>query len=281
MKVLVPTLLLGCIVLFSSESSAGGMAVFDGTAHVYASEQLKQLTEQVESLQSQLDEAIKANETLTKSYEAVTGTYSKVKGVYDDVMKTKAFLNDSYNTVMNQYDHYKGLYDDLSDPDQGDIETVKDLLEGYFGDPRIMTPEQRRKQAAKSYQVQQEALKKAIEDGEDTLATMPERAQKLSDLANKIGKTIDTKDAQALTNSLLLEILGVLQEQLALSLRYQQAMALQNYSGVTEEGIEARAVALKKVLQRKDVIGKELEYLRQSGMSDMTDIKFLIRNILK
>ncbi|MBC17065.1 MAG: hypothetical protein CL942_08440 [Desulfovibrio sp.] len=273
------TILLILLVLYLPHS-VYALGVSDPTSHIYLAEQVSQLTEQLEQMEAQLNEAVKANETLTKSYEAVTSTYTKFNGVYDDIMKTKAFLNDSYNTVLNQYGHYKDLYEELADPDKGDIETIKGLLEGVFSDPRTMSSEERRKQAEQAYQVQQEALKKAIEDGEHTLNTMPERAEKLKELGTKVGKTADTKESQALTNTLLLEILEVLQEQLALTLRFQQAMALQSYSGITEDSIKIRADALKHVVLRKDVIGKELANLRQAGMTDMTDIKSLIHNNL-
>lgn len=209
---------------------AAALGVSDATTHIYLSEQVSQLTEQLKVMQAQLQEAMNANETLTKSYEAVTGSYDRVTGVYDDVMKTKAFLNDSYNTVMRQFKHYMALYEDLSDPDKGDFETVKELLEGVFDDPRTSTPEQNRKRAEQEYQVRQAAYKKAIEDSEDILGSMSDRMEKVQTLGGKIGKGKDLKESQALTNSLLLEILIVLQEQLSMSMRFQQAMALSEYS---------------------------------------------------
>ncbi len=227
-------------------------------------------------MQSQLNEAIKANETLTKSYEAATGTYDHVSGIYDDIMQTKAFLNDSYYTVVDQYRHYKGVYDDLRSPGKKDFETMKELLEGVFGDPRTATPEQDRRRVEREYQIRQQALKKAIEVGEETLATMPDRVKKLNSLAGKIGKTSGVKEAQALTNSILLEILTVLEEQLAISLRFQQAMSLQAYSGITDESIAKRAKLLRNVLQRKDVLGYELNNLHKIGVTDITDIKEVV-----
>ena len=256
---------------------AAALGVSDATTHIYLSEQVSQLTEQLEVMQAQLQEAMNANETLTKSYEAVTGSYERVTGVYDDVMKTKAFLNDSYSTVMRQFKHYMALYEDLSDPDKGDLETVKGLLEGVFGDPRTSTPEEDRKRAEQEYQVRQEAYKKAIEDSEDILGSMGERMEKIEALGGKVGKGKDLKESQALTNSLLLEILIVLQEQLAMSMRFQQAMALSEYSGVTEESIAARATAIKAVVERKDVLDYELSNFRRAGIDDITDIKAIMK----
>ncbi|MEZ7197745.1 type IV secretion system protein [Pseudodesulfovibrio karagichevae] len=256
---------------------AAALGVSDATTHIYLSEQVSQLTEQLKVMQAQLQEAMNANETLTKSYEAVTGSYDRVTGVYDDVMKTKAFLNDSYNTVMRQFKHYMALYEDLSDPDKGDFETVKELLEGVFDDPRTSTPEQNRKRAEQEYQVRQAAYKKAIEDSEDILGSMSDRMEKVQTLGGKIGKGKDLKESQALTNSLLLEILIVLQEQLSMSMRFQQAMALSEYSGVTEDSIAARASAIKAVVERKDVLDYELSNFRRAGIDDITDIKAIMK----
>ena len=253
---------------------ASAFTVSDPTSHIYLSEQIKQLTSQLENMKAQLDEAVKANETLMKSYEAVTGTYDRVTGVYDDILSTKAFLNDSYSTVMAQYEHYKALYEGLS---EGDTETVKELLENVFDDPRTSTPEEDRKRAEQEYHVRQQAYKKAIEDSEELLGSMPERLEKINELGTKIGKGEDMKEAQALTNSLLLEILIVLQEQLAMSMRFQQAMALTEYSGVTAASIEARANAIKAVVERKDVLDYELSNFRKAGVTDITDIKALMK----
>lgn len=261
--------------------TASAFTVSDPTSYIYMAEEVEKLTKQLESMQSQLDEAIKANETLTKSYEAITGTYDRVTGVYDDVLQTKAFLNDSYNTVMHQYGHYKDLYEDLSDPDQGDIETVKDLLENVFGDPRTSTSAEDRRRAEKEYQVRQQAFKKAIEDSESLLASMSGRIDKINTLGARIGKGKDTKESQALTNSILLEILIVLQEQLSMSMRFEQAMALSHYSGVTDESIEARATAIKTVVERKDVLDYELSNFREAGVSDITDIKSLMKKAIE
>lgn len=265
------------ILLLVAPCTASALGVSDATTHIYLSEQVSQLTEQLKVMQAQLQEAMNANETLTKSYEAVTGSYDRVTGVYDDVMRTKAFLNDSYNTVMRQFKHYMALYEDLSDPDKGDFETVKDLLEGVFDDPRTSTPEQNRKRAEQEYQVRQAAYKKAIEDSEEILGSMSDRMEKVQTLGGKIGKGKDLKESQALTNSLLLEILIVLQEQLSMSMRFQQAMALSEYSGVTEDSIAARASAIKAVVERKDVLDYELSNFRRAGIDDITDIKAIMK----
>lgn len=259
---------------------AQAMTVSDPTSYTYYAQQIKHLTDQLANMQKQLDEAMKANETLTKSYEAITGTYDRVTGVYDDVMQTKAFLNDSYSTVMRQYEHYKALYEDLLGLDQGDLETVKELLEGVFGDPRTATPEVDRIRAEQEYQVRQQALKKAIEDSEDLLSSMSGRMEKIDILGAKIGKGKDMKESQALTNSILLEILIVLQEQLAMSMRFEQALALTNYSGVTDDSIEARATAIKTVIERKDVLDYELSNFREVGVTDITDIKSLMNKAI-
>ena len=263
-------LLSSLLALFLLASNSLAWTVADPTSHIYLSEQIKQLTSQLENMKAQLDEAVKANDTLMKSYESVSGTYDRVTGVYDDITSTKAFLKDSYNTVMNQYQHYKDLYGDLA---AGDIETIKDLLEGIYSDPRTATSEEDRERAEKEYQVQQEAIKKAIDDSESVLESMSDRMSKIQDLGNKIGKSKGTKEAQALTNSLLLEILIVLQEQLAMSTRYQQAMALTNYSGVTEEGIQARAEAMKKIITNEELIAHETKILETLGVNNDASLK--------
>ena len=273
-------LLSSLALLLLLPGQARALGVSDATTHIYLSEQVKQLTDQFQLMQAQLDEALKANETLTKSYEAITGTYGRVTGVYDDVMSTKAFLNDSYNTVMGQYEHFMDLYEDISDPNKGDMETIKDLLEGVFKDPRLSTPKEDRKRAEQEYQLLQEALKKAIGDSEDVLASMPDRMAKINELGGKVGKGEDMKESQALTNSILIEILTVLQEQLAMSTRFQQAMGLSHYSGVTEKGIQARAEAMKKILTNQDLIAHETKILETYGVSVDGSLKEMINNLI-
>lgn len=247
--------------------SALAMGVSDATTHIYLSEQVQQLTEQLEKAQQQINEMIKTNETLTKTYENSTATYDRAKGVYDDIMTTKKMLFNEYNSVMGQYNKFKGYYDDLKNSDLDDLEDMKDLLDEFYGDPRLETAAARAARRDKQYDMIQSALKKSLEDGEQVLASMGDQAERTAELSKEIGQTASPKDEQALTNRFLCEILAVLQTQLALTTKYHQAMGLLNYTGVSEQSIQERQEYLKLLKQRQAELTWEQKKLESQGLT--------------
>jgi chromosome segregation ATPase len=264
--VFMKTVLLLLLVL-AVPCTASALGVSDATTHIYLSEQVKQLTEQLEKAQQQINEAIKANEILTKTYEDSTATYDRAKGVYDDIMQTRRFLYNEYSSLMGQYRKFKGYYDDLKDADAGDLESFKDILDGFYGDSRLQSAEERAAQRDKQYDLIQGALKKSLEDGEQVLAALPEQTEKAAELSKEIGQTASPKDEQALTNRFLSEILTVLQTQLALTTKYHQAMGLMNYTGVNEDSIKARQDALRGLRAKQDELTWRQKEIKKRGLT--------------
>lgn len=264
------TVLLLLLVL-ALPCTASALGVSDATTHVYLSEQVKQLTEQLEKAQRQIEEAIKANEILTKTYEDSTAAYDRSKGVYEDIMETRRFLYNEYSSLMGQYRKFKGLYEDLKDADAGDLESFEDLLNSFYGDSRLQSPEERAAQRDKQYDLIQGALKKSLEDGEQIIAALPEQTEKAAELSKEIGQTASPKDEQALTNRFLSEILTVLQTQLALTTKYHQAMGLMHYTGVSEDSIKARQDALRNLRAKQaELTWRQKEIAKRGLTSGMT-----------
>jgi hypothetical protein len=96
---------------------------------------------------------------------------------------------------------------------------------------------------------------------------MEDKVAHIQDLADQVDATASPKEAQDVTNSLLLEILQVLHEMLAMDAKYQQVMASQQYKGVTEESIEARQHTLAALEEWNEDERWERQELSKYGLS--------------
>ncbi|WP_161598448.1 type IV secretion system protein [Pseudodesulfovibrio senegalensis] len=256
-------------------SSPGGMAVSDAVTHTLASKLIGVEAESKANIIKQLQEAYKANEWLTKSYEAITGTYNRAQGFVDQVNEVRGFLGDTKSTILGRYSEIEDLYDDYSDGDV-EIEDVLDVLDVSFKDPRTTPPDEWHKLLDRQYEIRQKTIRQTIKRGQDILQSMPERMQKIVELANQIDNTANTKDSSDLTNRILIEMLTVLNEQLALSMEYHQMMATLNYQGVTEESMKTRKAARELITKKQDVVQKEINFVKNLGVDDLTDIEAVL-----
>lgn len=235
--------LLACLLLTSPAYS--GMAVSDSVSHMYLSKELEETVRQLETAMEQLEFVRQSTDTLKKTYEEATAHYNRGKGMVDEIMRVKSFYDSTRRSLMGRYRQVQKIYN-LAGKSGKSIEEFKDLLEDSFKDPRNADPREWRKVLDKQFDIRQLALKDLIEGGEDSIKEMEKRIERTEELSSQIDQTINPKDAYDLNNRILVEILFTLQEQLALSVRYQQTMASLKYEGVTKESVKARQEALKR-----------------------------------
>jgi len=245
-KALILSLLVLCL---SSPANASGMGVFDAVANMYNALELEQSMAQVQEAIKQYQLMEEYTSKMEDAYDKAHTNYKKMEGVYDDLMKTKKFLEDTKSTWVGRYGKYKGLYDKFSNT-EGVIEDFRGLIDDAFIDPRNLDPEKWRKVMDKQFDLRQLALKDILEKNEETMKGMEDRMVLAEKLAKDADSTESEKEAMDVTNRLLLEILVVLQEMLAMDARYQQAMASLNYDGVSEETIQARLDTAEQVQSR-------------------------------
>jgi hypothetical protein len=136
------------------------------------------------------------------------------------------------------------------------------------------------------YQMRQRALKDTIDRSEDLLAGLPNDFEELAKLAKQIDETKNQKDATDLTNSILVQILTVLQKQLELSTYLAQSQSILNFTGANEQVLKNRiesakaaqkrqSAAIDKMMSKLDVYG-----VRESS-SDMSDMYKILEGIKK
>jgi len=225
-------------------ASAGGMAVADAISHMYESQEITKLVEQIELATNQLELVQQYTDTFQNAYDKAHANYAKAKQVYDNIMAVKDFYDESKASLMGRYNEIMGLYETLSD---ADLEDLADLLDVTFIDPRNMSVEDWAKIMDRQYDTRQMGLKDVMDSNEETLKSMEDKVGHMQDMADQADETESPKEAQDMTNALLLEILQVLHEMLAMDAKYQQAMASQKYKGVTKESIAARQKTLKAI----------------------------------
>lgn len=242
MKIVLRGIPLLVVLCFASSALAGGMAVADAISHMYESQEITKLVEQIELATQQLELVQQYTGTIQSAYDQAHSNYSKAKQVYDNIMSIKDYFDSTKSTLLGRFNEITGIYNDLSD---AELEDLVALLDDTFKDPRNLSKEQWAKIVDRQFDLRQLGLKELMNSNEDTLSSMEDKVSHLQALANQADATASPKEAQDITNALLLEILQVLHEMLAMDAKYQQVMASQQYLGVTEESIEARQTKLK------------------------------------
>ncbi|MGL1861430.1 MAG: type IV secretion system protein [Pseudodesulfovibrio sp.] len=267
-KFILTILLVICTAL---PVHASGMGVFDAVANMYNSMELEQMIAQVEASMEQLEFVEQATATAQKAYDGANMNYKRAKGVYDDLVKTKEFLDQTRASWMGRYEKYKGIYDTVTDTD-GLYEEFNDLLDDAFVDPRNIDPMEWKKLVDRQYDMRQLALKDLIVKGDEHAQGMDKRIEKVQDLAKQVDETVNEKDAADLANRLLTEILLVLQEMLAHDVQANSTMAALSYEGVTEDSIKARQETLKGLETDYSRFRYEVQLTEQMGITEDDNI---------
>lgn len=259
----------------ASSALAGGMAVTDIISHMYESEQVTKLVEQIDLATKQLELVQQYTDTYQSAFDQAHTNYSKAKQVYNNIATIKDYYDKTKSTLLGRYSELEGFYNDLSD---ADLKDLQDLLDGTFKDPRNLSAEQWAKIMDRQFDLRQLGLKELMDSNEDTLNSMEDKVGHLQDLADQADATASPKEAQDVTNALLLEILQVLHEMLAMDAKYQQVMASQQYKGVTEESIEARQQTLAALEEWNEGERWERQELSKYGLSKDSTISEIRNN---
>jgi len=266
------------ILMFPFHSHS--MTVSDPTSYTYYAEQLKKLQTQMEQLQKQYDEAVKSNQWLTQIQDDLSGSYNRGMALYNKLKSIQRQLE----AIPNRYERYKKRWEGLL-TDIEDFQDVKAVIDNVIKDPRHPDYDLW-KDMDRRYQMRQRALKDTIDRSEDLLAGLPNDFEELAKLAKQIDETKNQKDATDLTNSILVQILTVLQKQLELSTYLAQSQSILNFTGANEQVLKNRiesakaaqkrqSAAIDKMMSKLDVYG-----VRESS-SDMSDMYKILEGIKK
>lgn len=243
--------------------------VTDPGSYMYYVEEIAQMVElvnkaaeQVETLGGVLTQAEKIQSNLTGHYNRAVGVVNRIKGVSEAINRESGggIFGEArkWGNVGRKIGGAAGAgaeaggkaVRDLSKITGEDIYAdTKEILDEVFTDPRsIDNAEDRHRSLSRRYQIQQGALKEVVARSERTLTGVKDRMQNIEELAAMIDSTANQKDAQDLTNRLLVELLATMTDMLHIAALSNQAEALNNYRGVSESGIKERQKALDTVV---------------------------------
>ncbi len=259
MKAIIQT--MTAIVMLASMAAHAQMAVTDPTSYTYYVEQLKKQAVQIETATQEVSTLGGVLTTANDINNNMMGHYNRAMALVRRMNKLQKILTrdthgDTFQTLKQIGDagnatggvlraasseiKYAGQdkkdYQALAAKMTGDTFTdTKTVLDVNFGDTRDTTdPMAKYRKADGKHQAQQVALKDVVASAAATMDGIDDRMAIINDLANQVDETANQKDAQDLTNSLLVEVLKTLTDMLVIAAQSNQANALVNYTGVTD-----------------------------------------------
>lgn len=279
-----------CVVSLALAATAApvnaGMVVTDPTSYSYYVEQLKKQAEQIEAATKQVETMNGVLDTTNNIEKKLMGHYNRATGIVNRIDKLQKVM--SRDTDGNMFAKLKQIGDagratggvirgtagevKSAGRDYGELTgddlfaDTRKVLEWNFGDPRDKSdPMARYRSADGRYQAQQDALKSVVANSEGLLGGIKDRIDGIKELANQANSTTNMKDAQDMTNAILIEILKTLTDFMAIAAQANQASALFNYSGVTDQTMADRQKVLNGI--GKTVKESQLELELKSGAS--------------
>lgn len=274
------------LVLLTTTAQAAGMVVADPMSYTYYVEQLKQQAVQIESAVKQVETLGGVLTTVNNVEAKLMGHYNRAMGVVNRIDRLQKVM--SRETDGDMFAKLKQIGDagraaggvlrgtagevKYAGRDYGEL-TGSDLfadtqkvLDWNFGDPRDKSdPMAQYRNADGRYQAQQGALKSVVAASEQTLGGIKDRIDVIKDLAQQANSTANMKDSQDMTNAILIEILKTLTDFLAIAAQANQASALFNYSGATDQTMADRQKVLSGI--GKTVKESQLQLTLKNGAS--------------
>lgn len=274
------------LVLLKITPAYAGMVVTDPMSYSYYVEELKSMATQIEQGAKQVETLGGVLDTANSIESKMMGHYNRAVGIVNRIDKLQKVMN--RDTDGNMFEKLKQIGDvgraaggvlrgsagelKATGRDYGDLtgndvfaDTQK-VLDWNFGDPRDHSdPMAQYRNADGRYQAQQGALKSVIANSEGLLGGVKDRIGVIKDLANQTNSTTNMKDAQDMTNAILIEVLKTLTDLLAIAAQANQANALLNFSGATDKTMADRQKVLNGI--GKTVKESQLQLTLKTGAS--------------
>lgn len=286
---------LCALALALSPAPALAIVVTDPTSYSYYVEQIKQQVDMIEKAAKQVETMGGVLTETQKIYSTATGHYNRAVSLVNRMSRlSKAVGSEPSGGIFGQAkkwgnvgrqvggigrgaagelgqlgkdsDTYSRKLDDLTGDDL--YVDTKEMLDEVFTDPRsIENREDRYRSLDRRYQVQQGALKEVVARAERTLGGIPERLKVVQELADMVDKTVNQKDAQDLTNRILVEVLGALTDMIQIAALANQANALAQYQGASDAAMQQRQRRLEDLQESTSALGDALAKKRGGSFS--------------
>jgi len=235
-RILLTALLLTIAIADQSFALFGaGDIVSDPMSYTYYVEQIKMMTEEIEAAQERLESLNGIKDQADQMRRQLIGTYNTALGAMDRVKKIQEKVTSRSTSLKGYAQSWEDLQDLIDDSEDGYIDARK-LIDVTFKDPRLKDYDSEA-EVDKREQARQLAIRDAIVEAEELLDDMPAQYQKIEDLISQIDTTENVKHAMDLNNRILVEILEALLDLVKFTTHFGQAQAMQNYNGVSDEGL--------------------------------------------
>ncbi|MBN8828994.1 MAG: hypothetical protein J0H68_09840 [Sphingobacteriia bacterium] len=255
LKVLfISTALISSFLAFEANSLVGAKVVTDPGSYT-------RFASQLESLNRLRAEAQRTYNEIKDMRSSMQGNYGKGAGLDSNIRKMR-------NDVVNQIPVLQSFVSGKEDYDISGYESINAELDNiYVPMSKAMSSES--EPLRKEYQ--QKALKSSLINAERILNNADKRFGKAEKLARQIDSTSNIKEAQDLTNRLLMEITLILMEMSNTNAELARAEASSKYVGI-EDG---KSEVSKK---SKGFIKSDQEYLENARRKASTPTKTIIKN---
>lgn len=261
----VAACVVGVMVMPTSPANAG-LVVTDPGAYEHMIDQLKNAQEQLSKLTEQGVTLTQAKDTLFNIKGQLEGSYNRATGMYSDIKKAQRRTGD-YSEVFNRTGgKVKGYGEDYKELDV--------YIDQIFKDPRDKDYNAWLLKDAKA-ETRDKVYKNSMRTAEISLSEAQGKLKKISALADMIDSTKNMKDAQDLSNRLLIELLFGQQEMIVLLANLAQAHALTNYTGTktsaTAVAADEAAPASAKTGQKETELDKALSKASHGKTKNWSD----------
>ena len=249
-----------CLILFVALMVANqtnvyaGMVTTDPVSYTYMIEQLTALEEQIDRAKENVEKVNEVKKRVEGVKKQLEGHYNRAVGIANSIKQAE---HDIANRPTGLQDEAKFWEKMLSKSKVGirnakgalEVTNAEKHLNETFKDPRSRKGRKGRKIVKnfdREYHVRQASLKSTITKSELIIHKMPAKLKSISDLTAQIDKTVNIKDAQDLTNAILVQTLSAIHEIMDLVAYQAESSALLTFSGVDEDVTKEREIAKKK-----------------------------------
>lgn len=213
------------VIMTPTSPAHAALVVTDPGAYGHLIDQLKNAQEQLAKLTEQGVTLTQAKDTLYNIKGQLEGSYNRATGMYSDIKKAQKRTGDFSEVFNRPGGKVKGYGEDYKELDV--------YIDKIFKDPRDKDYNAWLLKDAKA-ETRAKVYKNSMKAAEISLSETQTKLKKISALSEMIDSTKNQKDAQDLSNRLLVELLLGQQEMIGLLANLAEAYALTNYTGTAQ-----------------------------------------------
>lgn len=279
---LISFLAVSTYFLISGNVAGSGMVTTDPIGYTYMIEQLAAMEEQIDKAKQQVSKITDVQKRVEGVKKQLEGHYNRAVGIASSIKQAQIDIQNRPTGLQDEAKFWEKM---LSNAKVGlrntkgaiDVTAAELHLQQTFKDPRSYKAKKGRKIVKnfdREYAVRQTSLKSTILKSEKIIEKMPKKLKSISDLTAQIDKTANIKDAQDLTNAILVKTLEAIHEIMDLVAYQAESSALLTFTGVDDDVTAERQRAKSKKRDPNDRNWMQIESEKRginTKKGEMTD----------